>query len=348
MIPENIEEGFYRIENSLYSKYLNSTSSIITLEGRDNQSDSQKWELIYVSNGYYRIRNKSTNLYLTAPNNSISGYGIEQSALDSSKNDRQLGRFTPLESGRFSPNDICKIQSKSQENSSMAMFAEEDYDVVQNVFVEDMNYSDEWILIRSDLVNLISIDSFEKGYDWRMGFNNVENILDSRGYISEHILGSYTSATTQPLSVSDIKNYAENSDIFAIFAHGISSVTDTYMLLDEDGTTKFSSNNIYILAQQRVVTDMSGCELAMFIGCYAADHQTHSLPHAAINAGADYAIGFEEAIGVNSTNAWLPIFFDFYSSGESIEDAAYDAIDEVYFSYDFESTERLYSIVIME
>ena len=93
---ENIEEASYYIQNyynGLYIKDLDYFSAILSSYSADSQ---QRWEFIYVSNGYYNIKNSYNGKYLTAPSDSYDGSLIEQNSLSASYTDRQLWSITPV------------------------------------------------------------------------------------------------------------------------------------------------------------------------------------------------------------------------------------------------------------
>ena len=68
--------------------------------------------------------------------------------------------------------------------------------------------------------------------------------------------------------------------------------------------------------------DLSDCDLAIFVGCETGTSSVKSLPHAAVKAGAQVAIGFEESINCDEANDWTDYFFQYYRSGYSAVDSA--------------------------
>jgi hypothetical protein len=314
--------------------------------------DVQKWEFIYVSDGYYNIRNIATGMYLTAPSNDTVGSLIAGCELDELKTDRQLWKFTETYDIIGSDNLQGKLQAKSQESSSLVMTANDvysasfGYGVIQDVFIDDALPSDEWILVPVKKANLISIESFESNYDWRIAFNNSEVLFDNNYYLADHIQGYYTSENTQCLTARTIKNYMEDSNVFAIYAHGLSTENGTKMSLGSDVDEVIYSWDIYNFNAQTGI-DMSGCELAVFVGCLTANHPTQSLPHAAVAAGAECALGFTEKIYHYPANDWTENFFSLYLSGEDVELAAEEAVYELIGIYDDQFIDSLYSYEII-
>lgn len=222
------------------------------------------------------------------------------------------------------------------------------YGVIQDVFIDDALPSDEWILVPVKKANLISIESFEENYDWRKAFNYSEILLDNNYYLADHIQGFYTSENTQCLTSQTITNYMENSDIFALRAHGSATSSGTKMFLSSEVDEVIYSWDIYHFNAQTGI-DMSNCELALFVGCETANHPTQSLPHAAVAAGAECALGFKESIYHYPATDWVENFFSLYLSGEDVASAAEDAANAVWDMGEFndEAIDALFSYEII-
>ena len=86
-----------------------------------------------------------------------------------------------------------------------------------------------------------------------------------------------------------------------------------------------TSNQIYNFSNNTAIVDLSNCDLLLFVGCQTANHATKSLPQAAVNTGAEAALGFTGDIDCTIANKWLPLFFDYYLSGYSVQNAANEA-----------------------
>ena len=65
----------------------------------------------------------------------------------------------------------------------------------------------------------------------------------------------------------------------------------------------------------------------LYVGCSTAygGETGSNLATASVNAGADYAIGFEESISCKGANAWTSYFSQYYAEGYTIETAAQKA-----------------------
>ena len=97
--------------------------------------------------------------------------------------------------------------------------------------------------------------------------------------------------------------------------------------------------NLYFFDQNIPTTDLSNCEIALFVGCETAAHATQSLHHAADLAGAKVAIGFKDSIACSDANTWTETFVDEYSKGTSVTMAAQRAAQKCedirLYEYDF-------------
>jgi hypothetical protein len=102
----------------------------------------------------------------------------------------------------------------------------------------------------------------------------------------------------------------EDAKVFISRSHGNYDSNGTYIVItrNANGDVKLHATDIYDFAANEAKIDMSNYDFALFIGCYTANHSTQSLPQAAVNAGADFAIGFNEAIICGAANDWTREF----------------------------------------
>lgn len=74
----------------------------------------------------------------------------------------------------------------------------------------------------------------------------------------------------------------------------------------------------------------------LFIGCETALGGI-PLPDAAVDAGADYAIGTKFKISCDDANRWVNEFFEYYSLGYTIIDSCGYATEAICGIFDFSS-----------
>lgn len=107
----------YYVTNTTTDRHMqpddNGTSNIE--QHKLSIGNDQKWIIGHFSayTGYYTIRNESSGLYLTAPNNTTDGASIVQQAYSSSTADRQLWKITQQSNGQY------KIQAKARVGSNL-------------------------------------------------------------------------------------------------------------------------------------------------------------------------------------------------------------------------------------
>jgi len=76
--------------------------------------------------------------------------------------------------------------------------------------------------------------------------------------------------------------------------------------------------------------DFSNMEMMLYVACETAygGNDAQNLITASVNAGANYALGFEESIGCDGANTWTSYFCEYYAAGQSIYEAAQNAADD--------------------
>ena len=337
---ENVAEGQYYIKNkntSLYVGVLDYYS--IVLSSLQGSSEMQRWELEYVSDGYYNIRSVYSDYYLTAASTLTEGADITEQALSSTTNNAQLWKFTDLESGQFATYKEYKISAKTHENTDLALVNDNyltsyGYSLVQDTYTLDSVFYDEWVLIPIKDAYVVGINSTTSKHAYHStGLNYIKELLDSEYYNTSIV--SYD--TTNVYSVT---SHMENSNIFIMRSMGDSDDLGTYVRLSDGGMLFLHSWDIYNYEENNGI-NLSECELAVFAGCYTANHLTQSLPQAAVDAGADYAVGFGTDPECSEIAEWTKIFTIYYMDGEDVDTAALDAAleredEELYHYHVFE------------
>ena len=111
----------------------------------------------------------------------------------------------------------------------------------------------------------------------------------------------------------------EQCKIFISRSHGDFDRSGTYLKIYENEELAIKIDalhapDIYDYETQTAKVDLSNCELALFVACYTAKEGVNTLPDAAVKAGADYAIGFEESITCGAASDWTREFFKLYEN----------------------------------
>ena len=132
------------------------------------------------------------------------------------------------------------------------------------------------------------------------------------------------------------------ADIFVSRSHGEyhNSPSRTYIYLTGDyGESSddyfLYSDQLYDFDTETVITDLSGMEIALFVGCYTGrkGETGRNLPVAAVCAGASHAVGFEKSIECEAANYFTKWFFDYYGAGFSVVECFENSIEETMLQY---------------
>ena len=313
------EEGAYFFKNVRdTNKYIqiNNTSNM-HLEGEIIELHNfhgyyeQRWEVIHQWNGYYRIESQYSDLVLTAPtgpNNDI----VTQTSYASQ--DTQVWKFIEQSDGTY------KISPKSNTNLYMSagdISSTADQDL--EIRTAQSDGGDKWYSLKIDGTEAMFLGITDAGHDHHTVFGDIAGEIISLGYEDFN----YIAEASVPLST--VQNGISNAKIYVSRSHGGEDSNGTYIYL---GGQYLGTSQIYDYSTNTAVINLSNCDLMLFVACKTATHPTRSLPDAAVDAGAQAAIGFEESIGCSTANDWVRYFFDYYlqgySVGESASKAAYD------------------------
>ena len=314
------DDGVYFVYNSAIDKYMKTDNNGNFVVQYDFEGKySQNWEIQYRGNGYYTIKSDYfVDLYLTAPSDYSEGSKILLQNYSSVIENRQLWKITRLSNGR------CKIQAKSHEMTDLVIAISSissGGNITQQQFYNDTNYVDEWNLykcVNGTEVFLLGIDDI--GHDHESSLTAIQDDMFKLGYedINFQLSGNF--------SVETVKSYMDQCRIFVTRCHGNSDENGTFLSL---GVSMLSSNDIFNFDTSEAIIDLTGCDLMLFIACRTGNHATQSLPHAAVRAGATCAIGFRETINCSIANEWTQKFFEYYSQGDTVEQACQKAVNDV-------------------
>ena len=287
--------------------------------------DHQKWSLTLLSDGYYSITSVQSGLALSVKSGQtgLTDAFVVQEAY--SGYDRQKWRITITDDGRY------KIKAKSAEGLSndlvMAVaYSADDADgtyISQREYTDDTNYRDEWNLLTFGTeVFLLGVNAKKEGHDHCSVYGEIMPNLYRLGY------NGFNCVITDDISIADTQNYIEQCKVFVSRGHGAYDSDQTYISLNKSADSYIGSWNIYFYLIDEAMIDLSNCDLMLLVGCNTAAVEGTSLPDAAADAGATYAIGFENEIYCGSANDWTKRFFDYYVQGYSIELSAQMAAEK--------------------
>ena len=329
-VTAKLADGVFFVRNCQSEKCMqidnyastSSSGAIYELLGFDG-GDDQRWNIAYVSDGYYKITSVASGLAATAP--SSAGNSITQTAYTGS--DKQLWRITSSEDCMY------KLSPKSSTSYYMAVGGGITASGGQRVVVSSLqtDSKDEWYLCRINGTEAMLMGISAAGHNHETALGNIMPDILKLGYKNFNFIATNT------ISRSRVKDCMADAKIYVSRSHGSSDAKGSYILLANDGTSWIHSSNIYNFTSREPLVDLSDCDLMLFVACKTGANESTSLPHAAVAAGAKYAIGFKKSIGCDTANQWLEHFFDYYSRGYSVELSAYYAARDCSNSNDIDS-----------
>ncbi len=327
-----IENGSYYMLNKETDKFVDIYDQImangtVIHQWEAHGGATQKWQFTHVGDGYYTIKsiNSSTTPYYLAVsgNSTADKAGIVLKSGNISNG--MKWRVERTSSGAL------KITARTGVNNSRVL-ALEDLDtgndngdiLQQRVYANDNNYKDEWELMKAgDDVFLLGVRDNSGGHD------HINCYIDVMRTMQENGIDSFNINSTNSIAMNTCAFTMSDSKYFVTRGHGGSDSRETYISLsDEDSPDALENKYDKILnaydiynfeddnPETAVKYNFSNVEIAIFVGCETANHSDRSLLHAAVNAGAKYAIGFKEKINCNQANVWTEYFWKYYFSGE--------------------------------
>ena len=311
-------EGTYYFKNILSDIYITphtgattSFSNFARLYEFENQR-GQEWQILYASEGYYNIKNLSNGLYLTSPDSAYDEEEItSEEMITSNEIDRQLWKFIRQGNGSY--------QIKAKNRSTYVLSAQDSSPNNDDCLIQTdpTNGSQtHWRLYRSQNGTeafLLGIYDSDTRHDHQSALLNIQNELFQLNY--QDINRQFVST----IDVATMQTYLEQCRIFVYRGHGGSYSNGTKLILG--GNQELRAEDIYDFETSTPLIDLSNCDVALFIGCETANHDSQSLLYAAILAGADYAVGFTTTIYCDDANEWTEAFFSYYAQGYSVKSA---------------------------
>lgn len=271
-----------------------------------------EWELIHVSQNYYRIKSKHSGLYLSAQSN------VSNPIILSSNSDAQsLWKFEKTAVDRY------KIINKAYEsgNQVLSTASNSGGSLYLYTYTDNTDYKDEWTLnISGDELTILAIADPDRtrGADAIQAANTAET-----RYVGSNAIVAYKICTEA------VVRGMETSEVFVSRSHG----SPTSIQINDDSlgrdTMFLRVQDIYDYETQTAIANLNGCDLVAFVGCETgAATNNQGIIHAAVAAGADAAIGFKKSIGSGSADLWTVHFLDYYTQGYSIEDSINKALQK--------------------
>lgn len=323
-----VPNGSYYFRNGDLGNYMRtkngSTANNAIIESDAiNGSKDQLWTCTYLHNGYYRIISENSHKAISVQIGKEDDADTALVQTTSSANHQQQWKITKTSHGMY------KIKARSSESYSTdlcmaagsGILTSSGRNVEQRKYVDDSNYKDEWILQSpGNATFLLGIEETGLGHD------HVSCFTDVMGHLSGTQYNNYNIIYTNYISVPNARSNIANAKIVVTRSHGGFDANGTYICLSNTDTqSNLGSSEIYNFSTSTPVVDLSNCELILFVACYTGNHNTQSLPHAAVKAGAKCSVGFEKELWCTTANDWINYFFEYYIQGFDVETACLKA-----------------------
>ena len=320
------KEGTYYLQNKYSQKYAyvdspSATDGTTVQQWNFHAGFPERWQVEYVNNsgGYVRLKSLFSEKYLSVdPNDSTK---IKQY---SSPGDNGLWRFELLDD--YAVKIICKASESSGKVLAVPLNSTENgVDLTQRTYTDNSDYSDEWYMLNINGSEVFLLGIEDEGHDHYSALGKIMTPLTQLGY------KDFNYTITSNIDFTDVLQNMAKSRVYVSRSHGGVGDRAPYIVLKNSSLGSITSADtlgsydIYNFDTDIRAVDLSNCDIMLFIGCNTGTHEEHSLPHAAVAAGAETAIGFKESINCNTANEWTQYFFYaywYFSEYITVEQAA--------------------------
>lgn len=297
-------EGTYYFSNAEFGQYMqidnNSSSSLdgafFELWDYDGASD-QRYNIVYLAGGYYKITCVASNKALTAPS-SLDSNIVQR---DYAGLNTQQWKVTRTSEG------VYHLSPKSNESYYMAagegIFTSNGRNIELRSGRTDKK--DEWFLINDCDIRCIGIpDETHTSCDHTVTFPTVESNLNDRGFQSYEMYEYITADTLCSIMTS--------TNVVVTNSHG----AKTKILLNDSNFTVSMVNSL----PNNALEDL---QLVVFVACETGKggEGANNLVNAMANKGAQVVIGFEKTIYCPESDIWVNAFFNSLGDGCTIDTA---------------------------
>ena len=323
-----IDEGIYFFKNKEINKYMQidnndgpnyGTSGVGMEIWSFDGGDYQKWQLIHVGDGYYKILSVKSGMALCVPSASLNTDGVALIQESYSNLSRKKWKITKSSSGAY----ILRPKSGESYSTDWCMCVGDQFlyitdglNVEQRQYVDNDSYKDEWIFDLFRDSNDSAFIALPESYDRSSFFATAIGYLESIGYIDNF---SNHATVSDGMTKDDFLEHMRCSKITLVRTHGsATSITLTGDLL--------TRNELLALPPDTLAYS----ELIIYGACSTAvgGSTGANLVSATVSAGARTVIGFEDQVYSSACNNWCTKFFEYYSLYCNIEGKTIDDVCE--------------------
>lgn len=307
-----IPEGTYMIENPTTGYYMSAGSSPNTyIEQVECHSENYgKWNIIIHQNGDYIFQSADSYKYLRVENGSTSS-GAKLVLNDDANWTSTRWSISLTASGhyRITPMLVSSFAV------SVPLISLNGSDLVQKAYTNDSNYKDEWNFFK------VGIDALLLGIK-DSGHNHHSFVADIIPSLSTLNYSTYNIVCTNSISKASVRTKMAQSSIYISRSHGNYDENGTYILLATNGASWLHTLDLFDTSSSMAMVNLSNCDLMLFVACYTARDFYSSIVWAAVQAGADCALGFTDSITCSTANLWVNYFFERYELGYTVSASA--------------------------
>ncbi len=311
MDVSSIPSGTYFIQNRRYEKYIQIDDDVaVTASGATMEiwefdgGDDQRWDIVYLNNGYYKIVSAASGFALSVPVGSTTVADVDLEQSHYSNGHRQQWKIILTENGSYkikarasesSPNDLVMDVETLTENPT-------EQKVQQRIYADNNSYGDEWYITCHDdyLYKLLALNIAGQGRN--SYFKDVSPIISAN--LGTDIYTDYYESHSK----SEMLEFLYNNEIFIIHTHGNKDVIQ----ISEEGATLSNAD----IEQM----DLSNLKFALLVACYTGldyseSNITNNTPGNFIEQmicnGAETVVGFSCKINITDGNTFAKHLMEF-------------------------------------
>lgn len=171
-----IPDGTYYLRNVAYNTYLQSYDETDVKLFSHNLGTNQRWVFTSIGEGYYSIVSEENGLALSASSNLMTeSVGIHELEVYTGES-RQQWKITITDAGNYK----IKVKSSEGGDSDLALVSSTGNEAVQQIYYNNSDYCDEWIITWDSLFFAEVFLFYDIGYP--VFFN--ESVSDSEAAIN--------------------------------------------------------------------------------------------------------------------------------------------------------------------
>lgn len=321
---ENVEEGLYmQIDDDDSSNNYSTNFAKLELKNA-TKKDYQKWKVIHVSDGYYKILSIKSGLVVSVQSSYLDKeeYLVQETY---SGLPRQLWNFeydTEVEAYIVRPQSAINDDIDWCMCGENSFFFSSELDVLQSDHIDNNSYLDYWQLTPSNEYLHMFIGDEEGDFLMTNFMESVDQAFREDALMSGYAYDFCEYLPEYEFNKAKVLELLSEISIFTCITHG---ETDRIWLLDNEVLTISDVEQI----PESNIEDLRFVYLGACLtgnGCEDADN----LVNAFADKGVDFVLGFTVEIIRGEANKWTDYFLARIANGETIAAAMQGADEDLY------------------